>query len=49
MNINLAINHGSKILSNKFMLNPKLDSELLMAKIINKDMSLNEQENSRTS
>ena len=37
MNINLAINQGSKILSNKFMPNPQLDSELLMAKIIKKD------------
>ena len=37
MNINLAINQGSKILSNKFMPSPQLDSELLMAKIINKD------------
>ena len=37
MNINLAINQGSKILSNKFVPNPQLDSELLMAKIIKKD------------
>ena len=37
MNIFLAITKGSKILSNKFITNPQLDSELLMAKIINKD------------
>ena len=37
MNINLAINHGSKILSNNLMPNPQLDSEILMAKIINKN------------
>ena len=37
MNINLAINQGSKILSNNFMPNPQLDSELLMAQIIKKD------------
>ena len=37
MNINLAINQGSKILSNKLIPNPQLDSELLMAKIIKKD------------
>ena len=37
MNINLAISHGSKILSKKFIPNSQLDSEILMAKIINKD------------
>ena len=37
MNINLAINQGSKILRNKFIPNPQLDSEILMAKTINKD------------
>ena len=37
MNINLAINQGSKTLSKMFISNPQLDSELLMAKIINKD------------
>ena len=37
MNINLAINKGSKILKSKFIPNPILDSEILMAKTINKD------------
>ena len=37
MNINLAIVHGSKILRDKFIPNSHLDSEILMAKIINKD------------
>ena len=37
MNINSAINQGSKILRNKFIPNPQLDSEILMAKTINKD------------
>ena len=37
MNINLAINEGSKILKSKFIPNPQLDAEILMAKIINKD------------
>ena len=37
MNINLAINKGSKILKSKFIPNPILDAEILMAKIINKD------------
>ena len=37
MNINLAINQGSKILKNKSIPNPKLDSEILLAKTINKD------------
>ena len=37
MNINLAINEGSKILKTKFISNPHLDAEILMAKTINKD------------
>ena len=37
MNINLAINKGSKILKSKFIPNPLLDAEILMARIINKD------------
>ncbi len=37
MNINLAISQGSKILRNKFIPNSQLDSEILMAKTINKD------------
>ena len=37
MNINLAINEGSKILKSKFIPNPILDAEILMAKTINKD------------
>ena len=37
MNINLAINEGSKILNSKFIPNPLLDAEILMGKIINKD------------
>ena len=37
MNINLAINEGSKILKSKFITNPLLDAEILMAKTINKD------------
>ena len=37
MNINNAINQGSKILRNKLIPNSQLDSEILMAKIINKD------------
>ena len=37
MNINLAICKGSKILRNKFISNSQLDSEILMAKTINKD------------
>ena len=37
MNINLAINEGSKILNSEFIPNPLLDAEILMAKIINKD------------
>ena len=37
MNINLAINKGSKILKDKFIPNSKLDSEILMSKIFKKD------------
>jgi len=37
MNINLAIKIGSKILRNKFITNSELDTEILMAKTINKD------------
>ena len=37
MNISLAIDKGSKILKNKFIPNSQLDSEILMAKTINKD------------
>ncbi len=37
MNINLAINEGSKILKSKLIPNPLLDAEILMAKTINKD------------
>ncbi len=37
MNINLAINEGSKILKSKFIPNAIFDSEILMAKTINKD------------
>jgi len=37
MNINLAIYEGSKILKSKFIPNPVLDAEILMAKTINKD------------
>ena len=37
MNINFAINQGSKILKNKLIPNSQLDSEILMAKTINKD------------
>ena len=37
MNINSAIKNGSKILKNKFIPSPKLDSEILMAKTINND------------
>ena len=37
MYISLAINKGSKILKNKFIPNSQLDSEILMAKTINKD------------
>ena len=37
MNISLAISHGSKILKENFIANSQLDSEILMAKTINKD------------
>ena len=37
MNINLAISKGSKILKQNFIPNSQLDSEILMAKTINKD------------
>ena len=37
MNINLAIKKGSKFLRNKIISNSQLDSEILMAKTINKD------------
>ena len=37
MNINSAIKEGAKILKNKFIVNPYLDSEVLMAKVINKN------------
>jgi release factor glutamine methyltransferase len=37
MNINIAISKGSKILRNNFISNSQLDSEILMAKTINKD------------
>jgi release factor glutamine methyltransferase len=39
MNISLAIKKASKILKNKFIPNSQLDSEILMAKIIEKDRS----------
>jgi release factor glutamine methyltransferase len=37
MNINIAISKGSKILRNNFISNSQLDSEILMAKTVNKD------------
>ena len=37
MNINSAINYGSKILKNKAIPSSQLDSEILMSKTINKD------------
>ena len=37
MNINFAINQGSKILRDKLIPNSFLDSEILMAKTLNKD------------
>ena len=37
MNITLAINKGSKILKQNSIPNSKLDSEILMAKTINRD------------
>ena len=39
MNINSALSQGSKILKNKYIPNSRLDSEILMAKTINKDRS----------
>ena len=39
MNINSAISEGTKILKSNFINNPQLDSEILMAKTINKDRS----------
>ena len=37
MNINLAVSRGSKILRDKLVANPQLDSEILMGKTIKKD------------
>ena len=37
MNINSAITEGTRILKDKYILNARLDSEILMAKAINKD------------
>ena len=37
MNIQSAINQGVKILKDKLINNPQLDSEILMSKVINKD------------
>ena len=37
MNINLAVSRGSKILRDKLVSNPQLDSEILMGKTIKKD------------
>ncbi len=37
MNIQSAINQGAQILKNKIILNPYLDSEILLAKVINKN------------
>ena len=37
MNINLAIIQGAKVLNDKFIKNPYLDSEIIMAKVIKKD------------
>ena len=37
MNISLAIKQSTKILKDKFIPNPELDSEILMAKTIQKD------------
>ncbi len=37
MNINLALNKGSKILKSRFIPSAKLDSEILMAKILKKN------------
>ena len=37
MNINLVLNEGIKILKKNFINNSQLDSEILLAKTINKD------------
>ena len=37
MNINIAVDEGIKVLRSNFISSPQLDSEILMAKIINKD------------
>ena len=37
MNINSAIIQGTKVLKDNFIKNPHLDSEILMAKAVNKD------------
>ena len=37
MNIQFSYKSGSKILRSKFISNPQLNSEILMAKTINKD------------
>ena len=37
MNINSAIINGAKVLKDNFISNPHLDSEILMAKAIDKD------------
>ena len=37
MNIQSAITQGAEILKKNFLFNPYLDSEILMAKVINKD------------
>ena len=37
MNINSALNYGAKILTNKLIPSSYLDTEILMAKTINKD------------
>ena len=37
MNINLAITQGAKVLKDNFIKNPYLDSEILMAKVVEKD------------
>ena len=37
MNIYSAINQGAKLLKDKYILNPYLDSEILMTMAINKD------------
>ena len=37
MNINSAVINGAKVLKDNFISNPHLDSEILMAKAIDKD------------